>query len=156
MDHAACAAQCGLVLLFVGLKNIDSERGGKRCQGRTGSRISRGNQADDEHNAKQHRHSLAEGYGAKEFIGLLGHGDAVGTHVQGEQSTQNQEQGDNNDLKEHAHDEILGRLVGILTSQAALHQVLIETRGGNDHEDAGDELLPEVGTLLRIIKEEHA
>ena len=49
---------------------------------------------------------------------------AVGTHMEREQSTQDQEQGNDDNLQEDAHDKVLGRFVGVLARQTALHQVL--------------------------------
>ena len=154
MYHAAGASQGFVVLLLVGLQDVDGERGGQRGQRRAGSRVGRGNQADDKDHAEQHWHTLAEGYRTEQLVGLLGHGNAVSLHVHGKQRTQNQEQGDDDDLQEDTHDEVLGRLIGIFAGQAALHQVLVEACRGDDHEDAGDELFPEVSALLGIVKEE--
>ena len=80
----------------------------------------------------------------------------MSTHVQGEQRTQNQEQRNDDNLQEDADDKILGRLVGILARQAALHQVLVKTCRGDNHEDTSNKLFPEVSALFGIIKEEDA
>ena len=76
-------------------------------------------------------------------------------NVHSEQGTQYQEQRDDNDLKEDTHNKVFGRFTGILAGEAALHQVLIQTCCGNHHEDTGNKLFPEVGSLLGIVKEEY-
>ena len=75
--------------------------------------------------------------------------------MQSEQGSQNQEQRDDDDLKEDTHNEVFGRFTGILAGETALHQVLIQTCCCNHHEDTGNKLFPEVGSLLGIVKEEH-
>ena len=75
--------------------------------------------------------------------------------MHGKQCAQHQEQGNDDDLQEDAHDEVLGRLTGVLAGEAALHQVLVKTCSGDDHKDAVNKLFPEVGAFLGIVKEEY-
>ena len=74
----------GLLKLMTGWEGSASEA----ARGTMAYRILKEhNQSDDEYHTQQHGHTFTEGHCAKEFVGLLGHGNAVGFDVQGEQCT---------------------------------------------------------------------
>ena len=78
----------------------------------------------------------------------------MGIRVQ--QEAQEQEQSNHHNLHHSAYDQVLLALARVFARQGALHQVLIQTGSCNHEEDTRQELLPEIRTLFRIIKEESA
>ena len=73
-----------------------------------------------------------------------------------QQEAQEQEQSNHHNLHHSTYDQVLLALARVFARQGALHQVLIQTGSCNHQEDTRQELLPEICTLFRIIKEESA
>ena len=73
-----------------------------------------------------------------------------------QQKAQEQEQSNHHNLHHSAYDQVLLALARVFARQCTLHQVLIQTCSCDHEEDTRQELLPEIRTLFRIIKEESA
>ena len=59
-------------------------------------------------------------------------------------------------MQQDAHYHVLLRIAWVLTTQIALHHILIQSVGGYHGEGTCQELLPEVLFLVRIVEEEDA
>ena len=155
MYQLACQGQVFVVLFLVCLQDVDGERGSECRQGGAGGRIGRSYQPDDEDDANKERkvfapcHFTEQGVACyRAFLAQVG----VGIHV--EQRTQYEKQADDEDLDERTQNHVLLRLTEVLAAQGALHQVLVEACAGDNHEYAGDELLPEVAAVIWVVEEE--
>ena len=155
MDSLAGAGEPVLVLLLVGLKDVDGEGRRQRSQSGAGGGVGRRDKAQDEEDADDYGHLAVEGHHAEEFVALLGARQALAVHIDNQQRAEHQEQGDDEELNDTADNHVLLALSRILAGQVALHHVLVEAVGGDGHEHTGEELLPEVGRLHGVVEEEH-
>ena len=157
MHQFAGKRQIFLPLLLVGFKNIDGERSGQRRQRASGSRIGRGDKPDDENHTDKHRESLAPRDIAEQSVAnhltVLHRKIVAGIHIK--QRAKHEEQPDYEYLDERAYNHVLLRLAEILAAQCALHQILIKAGSGYHHKHTGDELLPEIMPVVRVVEEEN-
>ena len=155
MYHLACLGQLLIALLLVGLENIQSKRSGQGSQRTTRSRVSGSNQTDDEHDTDEHREVLAPRHGAEDGVTRSGFARHIGIFVHVEQSTQHQKHANHENLDKGTDNHVLLRFLEVLAAQRTLHQVLVQTGGGNHHEHTGHELFPEITAVVEVIEEEY-
>ena len=98
---------------------------------------------------------MVESNKAEELVALLGHADAFAVDIYYEQCTQHEKESYHEKLCDAAHYHIFAAFALVFAGEIALHHILVEAVGGYGHEHTGDKLLPEVGTFLGIVEEEH-
>ena len=95
------------------------------------------------------------GHHAENIVALGGMLHSLAIHKDNEEGTQKEEEGYDEELCDTAYEHVLLALSAVAAGEVALHHILVEARGGDNHEHAGKELLPEVCALLGIIEVEH-
>ena len=148
-------SEAGVLLL---IQDIHSKRCGERSQSTTRSRICRSDKANDKQNTHDNREIVARCQERKDIVALeishLAHTRLLCVGI--EQEAQEEEQTNHHNLHDCTYNKVLLALARVLAGQSALHEVLVKTRSSNHQENTCEELLPEISTLLRIIKEESA
>ena len=145
--------RCRLLALA---EDIDGEAGGEGCKGTACGRIACGDEANHEDDTYYCREITAGSNGWEDVVARESFKrDIWLSGIRIEQVSEKEEEVDHDHLHDCTHYDILLRIAVVLAGERTLHHVLIQTRSSNQYENTGQELFPEIASIVDVIKEEH-